>query len=389
MSQPNPGGSNSSKKPTLEEMLQQYEMEGLEEGKVDYGFFFEDDPTGGNATIAALLEGEDELFEEEDDEEMTEEEKLFWAKETKKQQRISQNKRSHGHATLKRQNYDDLNLYSDDNVLLAKIDQRKFDWYLKKGLGEKINESSIRLLFRPKGYGHKDDQFYLSKIENICVSCGSDQNLTRHHIVAFEYRKQMPEFVRSHSSHDVCLLCAACHEIYETRAFKLRKELAERYESPLGGVGIIKNLQVASAKKAANALLKNRDKIPPNRVEALENELRLFLKSMNLTEDNTVSDNTEDDEISEEQMISVLNLQATDTNSFVSHGEGVINAIKKISTSDDDYMNRLDDFCVMWRQHFVDSLKPQHMPKHWKVDKKIRKGELDDNNKIIEGISNR
>ncbi|KAG2392179.1 hypothetical protein C9374_012431 [Naegleria lovaniensis] len=384
-----PNSSPSSEIPTraltLEEMIAQNDAEideAIRKGTVDYSVLYDDDEDK-----EPFEDNFDESSDEQVDYEEIEEERKSWAKKKKR----------HGHATLKRNNYDDLNLYSDDMVLLAKIEQRKFNWYLKRGLAEQINENSIKLVFKPKGYGHTDDAFYMSKIDNICVACGIDKDLTRHHIVSFEYRKNMPEFVRSHSSHDICLLCAHCHEEYETEAFKLRKQISEQFNSPLGGVGMTKNLHYAAAKKAANALLKCRDILPSNRVQDLEKELRKFLKSWKecvsaVGDDARQTINTqnvlneeEDSEnpIPKEQLEMVLTVQVNDKTMFVSHGEGVIKAMKQQSANDEDYLNKLDAFCRMWRQHFVDVLQPKYMNPHWKVDKRIRRGEQDDPNKRI------
>ncbi|KAF0978702.1 hypothetical protein FDP41_002522 [Naegleria fowleri] len=359
---------------TLEEMIAQNDAEideAVRMGIVDYSVLYDDEKEPFEDNFDESSSDEQVDFEE------IEEERKSWAKKKKR----------HGHATLKRNNYDDLNLYSDDMVLLAKIEQRKFNWYLNKGLAEQINENSIKLKFKPKGYGHTDDAFYMSKMDNICVVCGTDKELTRHHIVSFEYRKCMPEFVRSHSSHDICLLCAHCHEEYETEAFKLRKQISEQYNSPLGGVGITKNLHYASAKKAANALLKCRDTLPRNRVEELEKGLRQFLKSWKqctVTVEPSNNDNDEEDSeepIPKHVLEMILTLQVNDKTMFVSHGEGVIKNLKQQSANDEDYLNKLDAFCRMWRQHFVDVLKPKFMSPHWKVDKRIRRGEHDDPNK--------
>ena len=327
-----------------------------------------------------------EIFGYDEDEEDSEE---FWDEEEEKKgwKAKKEYRRTHAHATLKKDNYDDLNLYSDDMILLAKIEMRKFSWYLKKGLAEQINEKSIKLKFRPKGYGHNNDMFYLSKIDNICVACGSDKDLTRHHIVSFEYRKHMPEFVRSHSSHDVCLLCAFCHERYETEAVKLRKEISEKYNAPLGGVGIIKKIECASAKKAANALYQHRQKLPPNRVKELEHELRLFI-SLWKQDENSSTNNAEGDdendefEITNDQLRTILDLHVTDKTDFISHGELTITAMKQQSLNEEDYLDKLDSFCRMWRQHFIDILNPKYMNKYWQVDKKIKRSHNDDPNKI-------
>jgi len=58
-----------------------------------------------------------------------------------------------------------------------------------------------------------DDAFYQADRNNSCVRCGTAKDFSRFHIVPSLYRTHFPESLKSHRSHDVVLLCFACHEI--------------------------------------------------------------------------------------------------------------------------------------------------------------------------------
>lgn len=62
------------------------------------------------------------------------------------------------------------------------------------------NESrSIKLTFEAKGDGHKKGDYMVEDRSNTCVSCGSNQYLTVHHVVPEMYRHWMPLTIKSKS----------------------------------------------------------------------------------------------------------------------------------------------------------------------------------------------
>ncbi|KAL9657140.1 hypothetical protein ABK040_002765 [Willaertia magna] len=301
-------------------------------------------------------------FNEEDDD--FEEENLFAEEKPKKQNGAKKiRKKEKVYQTLTRPNYHDLNLYNHEMLLLAKIDVRKFNWYLKKGLAKQINETSIQLNFKAKGDGHSNDEFYLSKIENQCVACGEVNDLTRHHVIPYEYRKFMPEFIRSNSSHDICLLCHRCHEFYEIHAIKLKNDISIEFNAPVHGIGRIVNSDFIKIKKTVGAILKNRDKIPENR-----------LKEMYQLINNYLNRKDEDFEVTDEDLNELMNLESFNEENFKSHGELVVNEMKRRSNGDDEvFIDLLEEFTIRWRKHFVEHLRPSFMNKFWDVNKKLRR----------------
>ena len=123
--------------------------------------------------------------------------------------------------------YGNCEVYSMHGKLMFRCNQRKINWYLKRGLAEQINDAplSIRLNFQTNGNGEPDDVLKIKR-ENICVVCGEKDNskLTKHHIVPYEFRKHFPDHYKSNLSILVIGLCQDCHGIYEDQFANPLKE---------------------------------------------------------------------------------------------------------------------------------------------------------------------
>ncbi len=99
--------------------------------------------------------------------------------------------------------YDNWKVYSLRGELMFRCNRNKISWYLSRNLANQIADDSIQLNFQSKGMGHVGDTYHLEDRSNICVCCGDDENLTKHHVVPDMYRRQMPEVVKSHT---VCVV---------------------------------------------------------------------------------------------------------------------------------------------------------------------------------------
>ena len=155
--------------------------------------------------------------------------------------------------------YGNYSLLAPDGCVLAKCDEKKVAWYLRRGLADRVSDKdkplSIQLRFNPEGRKHYDlmtpdelaqqkraDEFYVKEKSNMCVCCGAEQNYLRFHVVPTMYRKHFPEEFKSHSSHDVVLLCVVCQERAQKSQQVFHRELAVEcgvgLERPAGvGVG--------------------------------------------------------------------------------------------------------------------------------------------------------
>src|SRR5581483_4392719 len=180
------------------------------------------------------------------------------------------------HYTLKSPQYENCQVLNPDNELMFRCCKRKADWYLNRNLAVKVQDDplTIRLNFIPKGVGRINDPYHLQEMKNRCVVCGSEDNLTRHHIVPISYRRFFPLNLKNHNSYDVMALCIPCHRTYEDYALVVKQDLAHKYAIPLSGKGIEYNKDIAKIKGAASALKNHKHKMPPSRIAELNDKIK-------------------------------------------------------------------------------------------------------------------
>ena len=101
-------------------------------------------------------------------------------------------------------------MFSIDDKFLAHVDTKRMNWYLDRNLAAMMNNKDFKLTFKSKGDNTRG-KYYMLELENNCVVCGLEENLTKHHVVPSQYRKFLPLKYKSKSSFDVLCLCADCH----------------------------------------------------------------------------------------------------------------------------------------------------------------------------------
>lgn len=233
--------------------------------------------------------------------------------------------------------YGNWKVYSPDDQLMMRCSTKKANWYLSRNLAEKIGELTIKINFKPNGMGHATDYhgYYLEEKNAICVCCGSDKDLTRHHVVPYCYRRYFPDLYKDHSSFDVVLLCEDCHSTYETHSIKLQNEIAARYGYQLDPIIQQQNKDVANAGSALNALLQYRAQIPLERQQYLYSLLSGYFKRP-ITVDDLETIEVER-QLSQKDRTAYVMSQVTDEHSFI----------------------------IEWRKHFIKFANPQHLSKSW------------------------
>lgn len=106
---------------------------------------------------------------------------------------------------------------------------------MTKSLGIVVAESpyTVRLNFEPaaRAVGTVGEFYKLPKL-NQCVVCGVTESFNRKHIVPREYRKHFPVVMKSHSSHDVVLLCPRCSLFNNSSNMNVRLKLAHMCDAP-------------------------------------------------------------------------------------------------------------------------------------------------------------
>lgn len=277
---------------------------------------------------------------------------------------------------------------------MFRCSDKKIDWYLRKELAETIpvrlydanheeNARAIRLLFEPRGTGRNrvGDAWYLEDQRDKCVVCGREgtlasedtgicanessgvspiprahgggaTGLTLHHVVPYQYRKEMPLSFKSHGSHDVLAVCVTDHERYERFADVEKQRLCDRYDAPLAGRGWIKHPQHGIVRAAAAAILRYAENIPQDRIVELENTI---MKHYGLMERS---------QISQQILEASLDLRTLEKGpDFLEHGTIVIRQLQAKEGEEG-----LANFVRFWRQHFLDHMRPKYLSNHWKVD---------------------
>lgn len=249
---------------------------------------------------------------------------------------------------LKRNLYENCCVRSKNGNILFYCSEKKAKWYINRNLAIVITNSplEIQFNFEAKGNAHGDDPYYLQPLENICVVCGKNNNLTRHHIIPKSFRKHLADNIKNNSHHDVLLLCLDCHIKYENIAISFRRELIKEYDVPDQSVfngehkRLYKKYNIQhKCKSFARALLNSKNTIPDDR--------KLFLHSF-------IEENLNTDDIA-----AVLNLKIEDALP--------VRTCKLII----DKVENINDFMIRWREHFTKSMSPKFLPNNWSERKII------------------
>ena len=232
--------------------------------------------------------------------------------------------------------YGGIKILSPEGGILCRCNKKKANWYLDRELADKKSEDCIVLRFTPKGFG---DPYLIHSKENICVVCGSDKELTKHHVVPRSYRQHFPVQFKTHLSHDCVLLCVDCHEKYELASRDRQKVLARRYNVVLRGAEGKSPLSRAFG--AMKALLDHMNKIPPERQKQLWEIIEQHLGYKPKREDfHTI----------------LANKPVMQT-----HGELLVSKFSE---------KRLVGFIMGWRKHFVKVMTPNFLPEGWAITSK-------------------
>ena len=136
---------------------------------------------------------------------------------------------------------------------------------------------------------------------------------------------------------------------------EIRQDLAVKYKAPLGTKEHMfktDNPQLGRVRSAAKALLKSGEKLPAPRRDELETIVRNHFKV-----------NEIDNELLKQAM--EMDIREENKKFLGLHGERVVKAILE--------ENGLIDFVKMWRQRFLDLMKPKHLPQFWSVDHNLHK----------------
>lgn len=118
--------------------------------------------------------------------------------------------------------YSNVLLLSNNDIPLATISIKKYNWYLKKNLaydlpaGKNTGYSKIlKLNFIPKNIS--DNKTLTSIKENKCVISGRSDNLTIHHVIPYVVKKYFPLEEKTHTNQWCVLLTEEIHRNIELK----------------------------------------------------------------------------------------------------------------------------------------------------------------------------
>lgn len=237
----------------------------------------------------------------------------------------------------------------------------KYDLYL---ISELLSEDPfvVRLLFEPSGRPDSQKDYYLTAKENVCVVCGKTDSYIRKNIVPHEYRRHFPPEMKDHNSHDILLLCTSCHAASNVHDGVLKQRLAEEHSAPQGceeGIRLLEDADRRRVRSAARALLSASDGMPQTRKEELLTVIQSFFCNGQ-------------QEVTQDMLQRAAALETRIFNeSYVPHG------LKVVQVYAERGLRGLMELERCWRQHFLTSMQPRHLPPLWSVshnhDKYLRK----------------
>ncbi|KAM7159144.1 exonuclease 3'-5' domain-containing protein 2 [Molossus nigricans] len=257
-----------------------------------------------------------------------------------------------GYSARKSPLYDNCFLHAPDGQPLCTCDRRKAQWYLDKGIGELVSEEPfvVKLQFEPAGRPESPGDYYLMVKENLCVVCGKKDSYIRKNVIPHEYRKHFPVEMKDHNSHDVLLLCTSCHAISNYYDNHLKQQLAKEFQAPIGseeGLRLLEDPERRQMRSGARALL-SAESLPAQRKEELLRALREFYST---------------DTVTDEMLQEAASLETRISNeSYIPHG------LKVVRCHSQGGLRSLMQLESRWRQHFLDSMQPKHLPQQWSVD---------------------
>lgn len=231
--------------------------------------------------------------------------------------------------------------YNENNELVFICSERIATSLFNDGLIQFLPNSSIKIL----------DDISISKYADIngrkkkkCVVCGSPKNLTKHHIVPSSFLAYLPDNLKiSPIMPSTVVICRNCHDSYETKADKLKCKLTEQYKDLNINIRSRQNL-LNRAVESANCLL-GLDKLRKTS-RAIRNSNKFFIQKFGFVP-NTIG------------LLAISNIKVTLFNSINYTYKAVVdNLVSK---------GEVNEFKILWREHFLEHAKPKYLPCIWIV----------------------
>ena len=252
--------------------------------------------------------------------------------------------------------------------------EKKAVWYLDRDLAEEIGKKMIQLTFIPKGNGFEDNEVFGRSMRVVrCVVTGLKDNLQRHHIVPYCYRSYFPEEYKSKNHHDVVLMNYEIHSEYEQKANMYKDVVANMFD--------VKTISELNSEYTAKLReIGKPNSIILNAIHSLFKSYGRLTNELILEKLQFISDNTgiSFDMLSKYNYVQLYKLYLLFREAHISdlyvfkesnrmlfdHGYHV--ALKL------DTEEKIEEFVKLWRNHFIETMRPQYMPKGWSIDFRIK-----------------
>lgn len=221
---------------------------------------------------------------------------------------------------------------------------KRAKWYMERNLAEWVDSKTFRLKFEPKGNGKSHIDYYKEQVENRCVCCGIYENMTRHHVFPYMFKSRLPVQYKSRSNYDILPVCSSCHESYERVADLLKRDLEQKVTKETS-IAIDKDeIKKIKSVLASRRFLEQYDTYPE------------FYKYVPL------------EKVKEHEKNASQDIDETLFEKSVLNKKYWVEKLMESLVHDEE---KLFEFVKMWRQHFIDTMKPQYMPKLWVVDMEL------------------
>jgi exonuclease 3'-5' domain-containing protein 2 len=271
--------------------------------------------------------------------------------------------------------YSNCKIYHPSGKLMCVNSEKKGRWYVEKTGAKVLSRkddgtlAEIQLTFEPKGFGYdEDDVFGLSIQETRCVVSGETdiKKLTKHHIVPISYRRHFPLEYKSRNHHDVVYITEDLHDDYERIGDQFRVELAKKYgtmtynEATEYFTKMMDTPEVKRMRKVKGyltAMTDCPDDLPESRYSDMVTLVLSYIKDIYAVETAEIT------EYWSERVLNdiIIELDRLRDKYRVDPYKDLIEKVGDIDT-----------FVKIWRQHFVDTMKPQFLPKGWSVNYKTK-----------------
>lgn len=279
--------------------------------------------------------------------------------------------------TLGSKNYSVKNwdVYHPNGKHMFTTGDRKAKWYLNKGLAIKLNKSSIKLTFIPKGDGFDENEIFGKHArKHQCVVTGTNKSLQRHHIIPYCYRTHFPHEFKNKNHHDVVLINHKQHSKYELLANEFKDKIADMY-----GVKTISELNTKYSIKLREL---GRDySIILSRLKSLFTSYHTLPIKRKYKQISIISKLTK---IPYKTLITSNYIQLYKLYLLIKEkGEYEINEFKTNYKHNYDHgyqvVKKLDSdekitkFIKLWREHFIETMNPSYMPIGWSIDFRVKR----------------